>query len=75
MAETGWDIDTGIIGSGLGTLGSLTDPETGIPYKTDYYSTPFDDKSGGGYFYGTGYNPSQRFIYQRLRRDSGYLRS
>ena len=65
------EINTGIIGSGLGSLGTLTDPETGIPYKTEYYNRGYDDKSGGGYFYGTGFNPSQRFIYQRLRRDTG----
>ena len=75
MAEPVTGAGGGIIGSGLGTLGTLgsqyTEEGTGIPYKTEYYNVGLNDKSGGGYFYGTGYNPSQRFIYQRLRTDSG----
>ena len=75
MAEPVTGVGGGIIGSGLGTLGTLgsqyTEEATGIPYQTEYYNVGLDDKSGGNYLYGTGYNPSQRFIYQRLRTDSG----
>tara|TARA_R100000656_G_scaffold117522_3_gene90939 strand:- start:4823 stop:6367 length:1545 start_codon:yes stop_codon:yes gene_type:complete len=53
---------------GLSGIPGGTSPE-GIPYKTELYSLPMSMGSGG-YFYGTGADPSQRFIFQRLRRDT-----
>jgi len=47
--------------------GRKKDPETGIPYQTDMYSLPLGTS---GKFYGTGIDPSQRFIFQRLKLDT-----
>ena len=55
----------------LGSLAGIPEDkwrdETGIPYATDMYSLPL---ATTGRFYGTGVDPSQRFIFQRLKRDS-----
>lgn len=52
----------------LGSLGSLSDPETGIPYKTKQVVAPLSDSSN--YLYGTSAMPSQRFILKQLATDS-----
>ena len=53
----------------LGGLGGLTDTtqDDGIPFKTETYSMPLGTT---GKFYGTGIDPSQRFIFTRLKLDS-----
>jgi len=55
----------------LGSLAGIPEDkwrdETGIPYATDMYSLPL---ATTGKFYGTGVDPSQRFIFQRLKRDT-----
>ena len=55
----------------LGSLAGIPDDQktddSGIPYATDMYSLPL---ATTGKFYGTGIDPSQRFIFQRLKRDA-----
>ena len=53
--------------SGMGGLGSLKTDE-GIPFKTAQTVKPLEE--GGGYFYGTAADPSQRFIFRKIMTDA-----